>query len=180
MIGGVGLPDTIDQGMTTVPTPETLLRDAPPSALQQLLCAGLIEVSAFAKDDYAGILRHQLDAPVLTITADEPWDQGPMAPDPSLTFRRVLLAKTADRDRLEMIRRYAKHQVQAPDYLPEPVALVLYYAAIAAGLVGLNQKLTSLPTPAVREGLAWAMHEPWVDPAVHHLLKTAQSHCDRF
>ena len=75
---------------------------------------------------------------------------------------------------LEMTKRFAKALRRHPDSpLPPDVASVLYYASIAAALARCGRRISALPDPELRRGLAWALARTWIDPTTAALLREA-------
>ena len=77
---------------------------------------------------------------------------------------------------IELLRRlkeFAKTADGEPLQLPSSVAIVLYYAAIAAARVHAGKAITDLPPGKVQEGLRWAAERPWADGSIRGLCAAA-------
>ncbi len=145
------------------PTPAAISR-LPAARLARLLDPAL--PSPWTAKDAAAALKHQLAAPLLpdllaAPTADpahlKPLLQGPRAPK---TFRQLLSAKNPHPDLLLALKSFATHaRADADSPLEGPPATLLYYAAIAAALLHLRQRITTLPDPDLRQGLLWALDQ---------------------
>lgn len=130
--------------------------------------------------DLAPMFQHQLRAPLVFDLEDLAGAQQRSIQEMTIvpgggpvlnTFADVLFAAAPPIDLLELIKDYAKSasdDKQAP--LPREVATVLYYLAIAAALVRCKKRITSLPDQPLRDGLAWAQAQPFIDDRSRDLL----------
>ena len=76
---------------------------------------------------------------------------------------------------LVMVKDSAKSCRQAADApLPKEVASVGYYLCIAAALLRLGQKLSSLNDQELRHGMDWVLGQPWVDDGSKCLVVDAR------
>jgi len=131
--------------------------------------------------DFGAILRHQLGTPIQvelgSLTA-------PAAAKVRLACdsHQLLLKSISDviahpnppAELLELLKDFAKTMLEHPDSaIPRPVAAVLYWLAIATGLVRLHKRLTSLSDENLSEGIEWAMARSWVQPEFKVILKQA-------
>ena len=64
----------------------------------------------------------------------------------------------------------------ADNPLPEPVAIVLYYAAIVAARVCHATQITDLPEQDLQEGIQWAIRQTWVDNRLRNFFRTGLAH----
>jgi hypothetical protein len=71
------------------------------------------------------------------------------------------LAKTSDR--------------RSANPLPEEVATVLYYAAIAAALLRHGQRISRVSDATLREGTDWVLEQEWVAGPLRGLFVDARS-----
>ena len=75
---------------------------------------------------------------------------------------------------LVLAKAYARSNLQHPDSaLPRDVALVLYFACIAAAMVRCGRRITQLGTESLSAGLAWAAGQAWVAEETRDLLQDA-------
>jgi hypothetical protein len=156
-----------------------------PSRLAALLGrAG--EGPEWGSDDLASILAHQLRAPLLfdlhrlasargggaAGTPPDPWADA--AARQIHSFGDLLDHPTPPRELLLMTKAFAKPADEggAPA-LPPEVASVLYFAAIAAALLRLGERITTLDDRAIANGLAWTLSRSWVGPELRTLLGAA-------
>jgi len=148
--------------------------------LGHLMAAGAGGESLWEPDELAGILRHQLAAPLdfdLSRVDEEAsrqataWD----AASPGQgSFGDLLRHPRPPLELLEAVKRFAKASRGHPDHpLPDEIATVLYLLAIAAALVKHGVRLTRLDDEALRPSIEWALAQPWLDPLVREVLTTA-------
>ncbi|HVS71949.1 MAG TPA: hypothetical protein VHQ47_11895 [Phycisphaerae bacterium] len=150
------------------PTPAAVSR-LPAARLARLLDPAL--PSPWTAQDAAAALKHQLAAPLLPDllsppTADpahlKPLLHAAHAPK---TFRQLLSAKNPHPDLLLALKSFATHaRADADSPLQGPPATLLYYAAIAAALVHLRRRITTLPDADLRQGLLWALDQNATTP----------------
>jgi len=75
---------------------------------------------------------------------------------------------------LVLTKAYARANLQHPDGpLPHDVALVLYFACIAAAMVRCGRRITQLGADSLRQGLAWAAGRRWVTGHTQAILQEA-------
>jgi hypothetical protein len=75
---------------------------------------------------------------------------------------------------LILTKDYARAHLQHPDsHLPRDVALVLYFACIAAAIVTSGRRITKLQAEPLRKGLGWAADRTWLTDEVRSLLRAA-------
>ena len=76
---------------------------------------------------------------------------------------------------LQLVKDFAKICRAHPQgLLPHEVATVLYYLSIAAGIVRLQQRISTLPDERLQRGFDWAMAQGWVDAPARELLTQAK------
>jgi len=132
-------------------------------------------------EELAAIFRHQLAAPVLVDLGG--FDRTAAERLRLLTEAQGLLVKSfADLFRhpsppvelLRLTKDFAKANRDHPEaVLPREIANALYYASIAAALLRCGERITRLTNEELRQGLAWAAVQPWVDAEVKELLVEA-------
>jgi hypothetical protein len=129
------------------------------------------------ESDYAGLLRHQLNASLAN-------DLGTMFQDaPALvkqengtTFGALLASANPSLPLLRMVRHFAKKLADRGDaYYPADLARVLYFSAIAAALVHSGSKITSLPIEDAQTGFQWALNCSWLTTDLKNLFKKAST-----
>lgn len=140
----------------------------------------------WSDDELASMVDHQLTAPLsFDLSRLQGVDKKQVLDlalnDNSLivTFCDLLTHPKPPVALLSMVKEYAKASMDHPaSPLPRPIASVFYYAAIAAAQVRLNQTLTQLDHPALRQGLKWALNQPWLGQTLQSLLTTALQSLD--
>ena len=135
----------------------------------------------WSEQDFSAILRHQLGTPIDV-------ELGSLATPTAAKVRLVceshhlLLKSISDviahpnppAELLELLKDFAKTMLEHPDSaIPRPVAAVLYWLAIAAGLKCLGKRLTSLSDEKLAEGIRWALGRAWVQPEFKVILMEA-------
>jgi hypothetical protein len=146
-------------------TPARISR-LPASQLVHLLDPAL--PTPWTARDAAAALKHQLAAPLAPDlfsppTADAAFLKPLLHAHPGMTFQKLLTMKSPPIDLLVALKTFATHARTSPDSpLAGAPATLLYYAAIAAALTRLQQRITSLSDTDLLEGLAWclAQHPP--------------------
>lgn len=130
--------------------------------------------------ELAAVLRHQLGAPIrpdlekaspdLARRFDAATAGSPGAA--ALTFGSLLTDPAPPLELLQLAKDFAKKVMGAPDVpLPDEVATVLYYAAIAPALLRHNQRITGLTDDALRQGVTWAVSLDWVGDPIRPLFE---------
>ena len=149
------------------------IRQSDPRRLAEIIDLDPSPQRIWSADEYGPILQHQLSVVLdLGESAAPAHDVGALAPGPSpeactpspvVTIGQVLFDRSTVAQ-LVAIKDFAKANASHPDSaLPRDVAEVLYYLAIAAGMVRHDQRLTRLANPDLSAGLRWALSQPWMD-----------------
>jgi hypothetical protein len=138
----------------------------------------------WSDEELADVLRHQLDAPLLFDLGRVEQAQlqqlhklvvGASQP-PIVSFRDLLRHLAPPLELLHATKDFAKASscdLESP--VPTPVAMALYYAAIATALLRHGARLTTMDDASLLKGLAWVVAQPWVDPEIRLLLVDAQT-----
>jgi hypothetical protein len=144
-------------------TPAAISR-LPAQQLARLLDPAL--PTTWTAKDAAAALKHQLAAPLLPDLLSPPTVDADflrplvLALPRGTTFQKLLTMKAPPADVVLALKAFATHSRTAPDSpLEGPPAMLLYYAAIAAALTKLGQRITSLGDAELREGLAWSLEQ---------------------
>mgnify|MGYP005834860563 FL=1 len=88
------------------------------------------------------------------------------------TFGELLAHPRPPVEWLEAVKQFAKTlRAGGGAVLPEEIATVIYFAAIAAALARLGRRITSMDDASLRYSLDWALGQPWLDPATRALLE---------
>ena len=155
------------------------LNDANHGALSQLLACDEQPGATWSKSDLHAILRHQLEADVefdlthfggvarATLTSVATHQDSAE----HQTFGQLLAAPDPPLEMLELVRRFAKRsRVQRSGDLPDEVATVLYYAAIAAARLRHGTSLSKLDDETLWDGLAWGLEQDWLTAPLRDLF----------
>jgi hypothetical protein len=154
-----------------------------PKSLAAFMAAGAERARLWRPDELSAIFRHQMAAPILVDLAGfDPAVAGrlkKLTQAQSLllsSFLDLFLHESPPVELLSLTKDFAKANMEHPESsLPNEVAAVLYYAAIAAALARLDERISQLPDPDLRRGMAWAKEQSWVDPQIRQLLAKAIS-----
>jgi len=77
---------------------------------------------------------------------------------------------------LERVKVWTKGCRQRPDGdVPGEVAILVYYAAIAAARVRLGRRVSSLDDAELLNGFTWAIDQPWAEERLRALLREARA-----
>ena len=161
-------------------TSERELIDGEPRHLAHLMGLDGAADDLWTPDELGAILRHQLAAPVhydLMLGGAEP-DEATAQPAEGQTLHGGTFGDVLHDDRpslelLEQIKQFAKQHHSRPNgSLPAPVARVVYYASIVAAIMRCSRRITRLDDGSLRQGLEWAVAEPWVDQQTRSLLQS--------
>jgi len=154
-----------------------------PSKLGRLfeICSG--QAIGWDQDDLAEIFRHQLNTPLLgdlPLSAIEIQflDSAACAVDqPALvTFGDLLRHPSPPSGLLKLVKESAKQaDGQSDDLLPPPVASALYALSIAAALVRLGERISTMVDADLRQGFQWVIAQPWIEWPMRQLATDASS-----
>lgn len=147
-------------------------------AMADLLRPPEEQSKSWTVDDLRSVLQHQLNAPLaidLGSGSNPTQPEEPAGISPPLESFGDLLSHHAPPTRLlqraksffKTRRHMLKHE------LPIDVYTLLYYAAIAAGLVRNDVRLTKLTDDELRRGLDWAGHREWIPASLAKLFAAA-------
>jgi hypothetical protein len=155
--------------------------DSQTETTAKLLEFGTGRASLWAPDELGAILQHQLAAPlepdlsVVDPSFAERWPALSTVADQRIqTFRDLFQHACPPVELLELAKRFAKHcRTQTEPVLPEEIATVLYFAAIATALVRTGHRISGLNDQALWSGLNWALQQPWLDATLREILNVA-------
>jgi hypothetical protein len=136
--------------------------------------------------DLADILAHQLRAPLMfdLKTVRPVIEESDREPDPLgrpggpeiHSLGELLVHPSPPAALLRLTKEFAKTSDSQPgSALPSEVASLLYFAAIAAALVRLGERITALDDSAIRDGVRWSLAQPWIDSLTRSLFEGAAS-----
>jgi hypothetical protein len=134
------------------------------SPSQLALLMGLDETqSLWSEDDNAAMILHLMDSPI-------PGDPSTT----SQTFGSLLAAHHPDVDHLRRVKEFAKSCRANPQSgLPEDIATVVYYAAIAAARLRRGHAISQLSVVELRDGINWALARDWLPDPLKRLFQAA-------
>jgi len=151
-----------------------------PSCLADLLGRASDDAPRWLGDDLADIISHQLRAPLLfdlhRIQPEAPTADPLGRPGgPEIHTLGELFTHTCPPlELLRLTKNFAKTCDLTPDFaLPSEVASVLYFAAIAAALVRLGERITALDDRGIADGINWALSQSWIDSTLRSLFELA-------
>lgn len=165
-----------------MPEPDDIPGTPDPQKLANMLQAG--KPGRLWRDDELGaVLRHQLSAPVNFDL--EGMDKGESARLETLAQADQLLIRSfADLlfhphppvELLQMTKDFAKACSLHPDSpLPQEIAKLLYFAAIAAAMVKCDLRITALGPVELQASINWLCGRDWVDDRMKDLLRQASN-----
>jgi hypothetical protein len=136
------------------------------SPSQLALLMGLDETqSLWSEGDNAAMIHHLLDSPI---------PGNPNSSATASTFGRLLASHNPDVDQLRRVKEFAKSCRTNPQSgLPEDIATVLYYAAIAAARLRCGHAISQLSVVELRDGIKWALTRDWLPDPLKHLFQDA-------
>lgn len=150
--------------------------------LARSLGFGIEPERLWTDQELGAVYRHQLSAPIMIdLTA---MDERQASQVRVLSEAQGLLLRSFSDlfqhpsppvDLLVLTKDFAKsNQLTRQSALPEKVAGVLYYTAIAAALVRCHARITKLTAPELAKGFSWALAQPWIDEPTRRLLGEAR------
>jgi hypothetical protein len=136
------------------------------SPTQLALLMGLDETqSLWSENEHSAMMRHLLESPI-------PGD--PTSSGPGQTFSQLLFAHHPDAEHLRRVKEFAKSCRTNPhNGLPEDIATVLYYAAIAVARLRCKHPISQLSAVELRDGIEWSLARNWLPDALKHLFHAA-------
>ena len=153
-------------------------RHTDPAMLSRLMALDA-EGGGWGEQELGDILRHQLRAPLL-------FDLGKLTPAGEVELRQfahaggriesfgdLLHHRAPPVELLVLVKEFAKSGRTGHGSLPREIATLLYYASIAAALVRQGRRITRMEDAGLREGLRWAVGQPWVDEPTRQVLREA-------
>ena len=144
-------------------------------SLDGLMDEATLVRQAWANNDYAPMIEHQLDAELVDdLVRIFPNATETLAGIGALTFGDLLSHPAPSVPALRLVKEFAK-QLGKNAWLayPEPVANVLYFAAIAAAECQAQANITELPRPEVLKGYRWARAQVWTPAGLKGLFENA-------
>lgn len=168
---------------------EQMTREIPPDRLASLLGVGASPDAgrrSAPRKAKADLLRVRLAGPLPA----EPGSRRPlsavvdrvckeMLPLQGRALGHILLGDAVELDDLTKVRRYGKKQARRSDAEPQrSVAVTIYYAAIAAALLGHGAKISSHSYRSLAEAFQMLAGKDWMTPGLAGLFTRAQACCE--
>lgn len=149
--------------------------------LAALLAAGEEGLRLWQPEEFAAIFRHQMAAPIMVdLGAFRVSSAERLQPDDaqrglfSQSFADLFQHPSPPLELLTLIKDFAKANRDQPgSALPPEIAAALYYASIAAALVRLDRRISSLSDIDLRRGLQLTCQQGWLDLATREMLACA-------
>ena len=139
-----------------------------------------LDNSEWNPQELSAILEHQMRAPLVgDLGRSAPGQMRTVAEltqagNGARTFGELLAHESPSAALLYLIKDFAKSsRVERDGALPAKVATALYYAAIVAARVRLNERISELDDVALRQGIEWALREPWIGQPIRGHFESA-------
>lgn len=147
-----------------------------PKALASLLTQS---EEIWGDEDLAGILRHQLSAPLgfdlRQMGADSRKTVTHFTRSPNLhlkTFADLFAHPDPPTDLLTLAKEFGKTaDGRSHGMVPREVGMILYYAAIIAARVRTGSRISDLSDSDLVTGIQWGLRRPWLDESMRHLFE---------
>jgi hypothetical protein len=157
------------------------LQKSTPKTLAAFLAAGDDAARLWRPEELAAIFRHQMAAPIVVdLGGFDPATASRLKTISSAqglllkSFHDLFSHKLPPRELLIVAKDFAKANMDHPgSSLPAEVSAVLYYGAIAAALVRLDERISQLSNESLKRGFSWAGEQPWVETEIKQLLAEA-------
>ena len=147
-----------------------------PHRLASLFAFGGEEKNVWSEEDFAPMLQHQLAATVkVELMSNAPPSSSSMdsGTSPTLSLRDLLAAEKPPVELLRRLKEFAKSSIRQSDSsLPDEVATVLYFSAIAAAQLKCGEQISGLSADGLRHGYQWAHARTWLTPELASLFET--------
>lgn len=150
--------------------------------LARTLGFGLEPERLWTEQELEAVYRHQMSAPI-TVDLSAMDDQQARRIRQATEAKGLTLRSFADLlqhpsppvELLVLTKDFAKaNRLTRQSALPEKVAGVLYYAAIAAALARCHARISKLTDSQMAKGFSWALGQTWIDEPTRNLLLEAR------
>jgi hypothetical protein len=150
-----------------------------PNALADMLAIDQEAMRLWEPQELAGLLRHQLAAPLEFDLTDagtasiEDVTRLSQSPERSIrTFGDLLHHPAPPIQLLTFVKDFAKASRQDPKAaLPKEITAVLYFASIVVAQQRCGRRISKLEEPELRAGVQWVLEQPWVDADTRSLFE---------
>lgn len=153
------------------------------TVLALLLDLGTTDGDLWRPDELAAVYRHQLAAPIEFFEADP--GMRPAAEiaslcqsvtPPIVTFGDLLAHPQPPLELLRMAKDYAKVcRARTVGPIPAEIATILYVLSIVVARIARGERISELNDQSLRQLIAWASEQAWIDVGTRDLLRRAQS-----
>lgn len=153
------------------------VRSVDPMQLSLVLGLGANPQDEWNESDLAGMLDHQLSAPLL-------FDLGKLRGGSALagllagtsapisSFRDLFLHPAPPLELILLAKEFAKDAAGSADgKLPAEISTLMYYTSIGVARLRCGKRITKMDDARLREGLRWAMSLMWVEAPFRNLLR---------
>jgi hypothetical protein len=155
----------------------TKLYGSDPACLAALVDLAADDDIVWRGEELAGVLRHQLEAPIRVPMEPlaEPQELAAHAQASGLLLRSygdLLFHPHPPLPLLRMVKAFAKRcRLGRHGALPREVATALYFAAVVAALLRCHRLITRLSRDGLLEGVNWALAQSWVNGPLRGLFE---------
>ncbi|MBI5760262.1 MAG: sigma-70 family RNA polymerase sigma factor [Planctomycetales bacterium] len=174
---------TLDVALEAARPANVASRDLSLVETSSLQLAGIFDVTTEASfqwrpEDMGALLRHQLAAPLReTLSSDERVGRK-IPPTTSTaeprTFADLFQHPAPPLELLNAVKRWSKHSArQTTTSLPTEISTTFYYAALAAALVRLNERITTSDADMLRYGFETMLQQSWLTDDLRKLFEAA-------
>ena len=149
------------------------------AALDRLIAFDADGRAIWPADDLRDTLRRQLRSHLLwQLRQPDPAHQRLLATlthstqYPLESFHDLLHHPRPPIELLRLTKDFAKlNHVDPSSLVPPEVSLLLYYGCIIVALLRCNQRISKLADDDLRNGLNWAVKQPWADQETRSLFR---------
>ena len=147
-----------------------------PPSMSTMLNLNGVNVHAWGSQELREMLRHQLAAPLQlslgTLSAEVAHQVKQAGVDPRMTLDQLLNHPRPPIELLKLVKRFAKMcRRDRENALPSEIAMLLYYASIAAALLRTEQPISDLKPASLQRGMSWLIGQEWLTDDMRSLLK---------
>jgi hypothetical protein len=169
------------------------LQDTTADQLASLLSCDTQERRVWTPEEMGAVLRHQLSLPPGADSRDGNADPNQGGPADTLAHAEstsdaagaqcgtfadhwsLFASATPPLELLQAVKDSAKSAAQHADSpLPDEVATLVYFAAIAAALVYCGQRISRLDDTGLQWGFEWSLRQDWVPEQLRSLYEQAR------
>lgn len=159
------------------------IEDTSPRVMAEMLRLASSPSVTWSEEDLTGIWRHQRQQPLDDLFSDREWNEAVESLairsgriEPVETLADLIAEPQPPLEMLDALKRSAKsHSRDQTSSLPPDVATVMYFTAIAAALVRLNQRITRSDDEVIRYGLQLILEREWLDEETAELFREARA-----